>query len=340
MFITTLGRPRHQRWNAETKRTRREDGRARALFEIVEHDGPGILNAASGFQAGYVDILGAAILARRGHRVLLTDATWQPGSRALERFLGGAKRTPGIDHDAVFGRNATRRLIRLVDHPNIHYCVLSRDELATFPTTWGIDTARVHFTAFCSTVPDPRTASEAHAEVVFAGGNSLRDYRPLAEAIPLIDWPVTIATNLYGPARRGAIGPLPRDEYAASAASASICVVALKPGTERSAGQQTYLNAMLNAQTVVVTEAPGVRDYIDDGRTGFIVENDPGALAETINRVIADPDLRRRVGAAARGDVLAWFSLDHYFDRLLEVADRMMSETQEIRNWSEVPSYR
>jgi glycosyltransferase involved in cell wall biosynthesis len=60
-----------------------------------------------------------------------------------------------------------------------------------------------------------------------------------------------------------------------------------------------------------------------DGVTGLVVDNEPHALAGAINRLLVDPELRRRLGSAARSAVLNDFQMRHYFDRLLGLADSL-----------------
>ena len=84
---------------------------------------------------------------------------------------------------------------------------------------------------------------------------------------------MTIASRA-APARAPAnvtIGELDPRRYEERFRSASIVVVALAPRRDRSAGQQTYLNAMVLGKPVVVTDALGVREYVEDRRTGLIV---------------------------------------------------------------------
>lgn len=321
-YVTTYSLPWHARWSNRTRVVRPRDGRLRAFARIARHRGGAILHGGSGARAGYVDVLGAAALARRGHRVLVADTTWQPGSRTLERWVGRSRPDAGLDDDPRLGHGLTRAAVRAIDHPNIHYAVFSRDELETFPATWGVDPSRVHDVPFCATLRDADPPQEREP-FVFAGGDSLRDYRALVAARDSLRWPLTIATRLYGAAASDGIGPLPPDEYAACAARAAISVVALKRDTVRSAGQQTYLNAMLLGQAVVVTEAPGVRDYVDDGRTGLVVDNEPDALAGAINGLIDDPARREALGRAARATVHERFQLPDYYGRLLDLADHL-----------------
>lgn len=66
-----------------------------------------------------------------------------------------------------------------------------------------------------------------------------------------------------------------------------------------------YPNAVLEAQTagvpVVANDAHGMRDQITDGETGLLVDaDDPAALREAVDGLLADPAQRRRLGEAAR----------------------------------------
>jgi hypothetical protein len=323
-YTTTYVFPWHAQWCARAEPIDVREGRAAALLRLARSRRPAILHGASGIHRAYVDLLAAAALGRRGYPVLLADATWQPGSRALDRLLR-VPATVGADANPRHGRTLVRRAIRMIDGANVHYAVLSREELDTFPRVWGVDPQRVHFTPFCATARDLRDEPGGHG--VIASGNSLRDYRALIKAAAHIDADLTVATSLALPAISSSNVDacyLSAAEHDARVRSASVVVVPLLAGTERSAGQQTYLNAMGWGKPVVVTDAPGVRDYITDGETGLIVPNEPAALADAINRLLADRAFARRLGAAARADVHARFDLGSYVNRLLELADRVL----------------
>ncbi|MFN8224485.1 MAG: glycosyltransferase [Gaiellales bacterium] len=60
--------------------------------------------------------------------------------------------------------------------------------------------------------------------------------------------------------------------------------------------------AMAHGRAVVATDAGGLRDAIIDNETGLVVPvGDPEALRVAIRRLLGDPALRARLGAAARG---------------------------------------
>lgn len=70
---------------------------------------------------------------------------------------------------------------------------------------------------------------------------------------------------------------------------------------------QVVNEAMAAGLPVVVSTGAGVdRSFASDGETGFRVDPaDPGALAGALQRLVDDPALARRLGAAARGRALA-----------------------------------
>ena len=316
--------PWHTEWCARTVQVDVRRGRAAALRRLITSPRPAILHGATGFRRGYVDLVAAGILARRGHAVLVAEATWEPGSRAVDR-LRRTSAAVGYDAAPQSGRRLAKRAIRQLDRPNVHYAVLSSTELETFPRLWDVDPSRVHFTPFCATANqlDYRPGGRG----VLASGNSLRDYRALTAAAGRINATVTVATSLPLPeARVGNLqtGFLAPDAHERLASESAVVVVPLLAGTDRSAGQQTYLNAMGRGKPVVVTDAPGVADYIRDGDTGVVVPNDPDALTEAINGLLADPERAGRLGRAARAEVEARFTVRAYVDRLLEVADAVL----------------
>jgi glycosyltransferase involved in cell wall biosynthesis len=77
----------------------------------------------------------------------------------------------------------------------------------------------------------------------------------------------------------------------------------------------------------VGTAVGGLPEVIADGETGFIVPvNDPEKLAEKIALLLADPDLRRRMGAAARRHVEQNFSAQAMTQRTVQLYRRLQGE--------------
>lgn len=266
-----------------------------------------VLNGSLG---GYADVAAAALVARRRRppRIVLTDCTWKAGEGPLAR--------------------ARQAAVRALDGPHVTYCVLSTAERSLFPRTWGVDADRVAFTPWYVGLSEEELADppEGDEGFVFAGGDSLRDYGPLLAAAPRLGARLTIASRTLGRADvpEGVdAGPVSPERFTALTRSAATVVVPLEARRDRSAGQFTYLNAMALGKPVVVTDAPGVRDHVDDRRTGLVVPaGDPDALASAVAWTVAPATRAEAIamGGRARADVLERFSPERYVDRLLELA--------------------
>jgi glycosyltransferase involved in cell wall biosynthesis len=82
----------------------------------------------------------------------------------------------------------------------------------------------------------------------------------------------------------------------------------------------SVLEAMAAGLPVVASAVGGVPELVDDGETGVLVPpGDPAALATALARLVADPALRERLGAAGRKRAAAEFSLAGFHQRHLAV---------------------
>lgn len=268
-----------------------------------------ILNGSVGRRQRYRDLVFAILLKvfrRHPPPVLMQDATWEPGSDSLARDFPFLK--PLLPKVA-------RLVISLLDGPHMRYAVLSTDEVRTFPQVWGVDPHRVVFQPFPYTLGSYEGMPTRDGGYLFAGGNSMRDYDLLEEALQGTGTPTRMATS-WKPTRN-----LPHvearstshDEFMQLLANARAVVVPMRKMV-RSAGQQTYMNAMVLGKPVIVTEAPGVRDYIIDGVTGVIVPRDAAALRAAILHAMdpANAGFYAKMVQRARDDVLSRFTEKHY----------------------------
>jgi glycosyltransferase involved in cell wall biosynthesis len=83
------------------------------------------------------------------------------------------------------------------------------------------------------------------------------------------------------------------------------------PDGNRDGIPNTVLEAMARALPVVSTTLPSVQEAVDDGVQGLLVpQRDPAALADALQRLLGDAELRRQLGAAGRVRV------EEKFDRL------------------------
>ena len=80
------------------------------------------------------------------------------------------------------------------------------------------------------------------------------------------------------------------------------------------------LEAMAAGKPVVATPVGGVAEAIENGVTGLMVPpGDSAALSRAIQSLIADSDMRRRIGAAARSRAVADFSVSRFATHVQDI---------------------
>ena len=88
-----------------------------------------------------------------------------------------------------------------------------------------------------------------------------------------------------------------------------------------------FVEAMATGLPVVATNVGGVPDILDDGQQGFVIQpNDGAALAQRIERLLADATLRLSMGKHARQKVEERFNARRNAGRLLELMKALVSE--------------
>jgi glycosyltransferase involved in cell wall biosynthesis len=93
----------------------------------------------------------------------------------------------------------------------------------------------------------------------------------------------------------------------------------------------TIIEAMAAGLAVVATATAGAREIIDNESTGILVAiGDYQALAASVLRLLANKDERERMGALARAQARARFSLEH----MVEATEKVYFEEQnsEVRS--------
>lgn len=115
------------------------------------------------------------------------------------------------------------------------------------------------------------------------------------------------------------LGDVPDAALPAYYAAADVFVL---PASHRSeAYGLVQLEAMAAGTPVVSTEVGTGTSFVNrDGETGFVVPaRDPQALAQAIQRLLADEHLRRTMGERGRERVLSEFTVDRMVERVLQV---------------------
>jgi colanic acid/amylovoran biosynthesis glycosyltransferase len=85
----------------------------------------------------------------------------------------------------------------------------------------------------------------------------------------------------------------------------------------------SMMEAMAMEIPTVSTRVSGIPELVEDGESGLLVEaGDPEALADALERVLGDADLRVRLGRAGRRRVIEAFDVDRSASELAELFDR------------------
>ncbi|RFA13078.1 hypothetical protein B7R21_09215 [Subtercola boreus] len=143
--------------------------------------------------------------------------------------------------------------------------------------------------------------------VLSVGGDRDRDTATLFEALATVhrrapDTEIFVQTSSSLPAPDGVtkVARVSHRELAALYARASVVAIATRPNLHAS-GMTVSLEAMATARPVVMTDTPGIDDYVFDQQTGFLTPvGDAPAMAERVLQLLADPSLAREFGLAGR----------------------------------------
>jgi glycosyltransferase involved in cell wall biosynthesis len=88
----------------------------------------------------------------------------------------------------------------------------------------------------------------------------------------------------------------------------------------------SVLEAMAAGLPVVATAVGGIPEIVVDGETGVLVPpQDDAALAAALERLLADPELGRRMGAAGRARAEELFDVARFRRDHLELYDRLLA---------------
>ncbi len=241
--------------------------------------------------------------------ILMLDCLWEHPRGRLHRLL---KRTQ----------------FRLQARTVRRFIVWAVHEIRDFSETFGLPAEMFQFIPFHHSL-EGFQYEVSEGDYIFSGGDTDRDYRCLLEAVRGLNVKLRIATRWTGwnegadvPAGVEAGGTSPED-FRQLMAGAKMVVLPMRRGKLRSAGQQTFLNAMAMGKPVVVADDKGARDYIDSGNDGIVVPSgDVEAMRSAIKSLLDDPEYAHQMGARARA-ACEKFSTTVCMQRVLAAAEEV-----------------
>lgn len=97
--------------------------------------------------------------------------------------------------------------------------------------------------------------------------------------------------------------------------------------TRHEAFGNVAIEAMQFALPVIASNEGSLPEIVDDGKTGYLFpKGDVACLAVLIERLIADPDMRRRMGQAGRNKFLDHYTFQHFESSLMRAFDEVLRQ--------------
>ncbi|MCF6328077.1 MAG: glycosyltransferase family 4 protein [Devosiaceae bacterium] len=105
------------------------------------------------------------------------------------------------------------------------------------------------------------------------------------------------------------------------------CEICIIPTRTREGMPRAMLEAASCGRAIIVTDVPGCRHFIRHGVEGLIVPpDDPIALADAMQKLAQNPELRKSMGVAARQRVLAGYTEKSVRKEVLRVYDNLLGD--------------
>ncbi len=274
-------------------------------------------------QPGAATVLFCEAWLRRRRRVVLIELLRGPRPRrAWARSLYGA-------WSALVRRPALRRAVSVAH-------VLTREEIGRYSELYGLDASRIAFVPWPwrqfrePHALEPRASAQVGEATVLSSGRAYCDWATLLAAARSREWQLTVlcstsdaaeVTHLSAGENVVVHTELPLAAHAKLLERASVYVISMREDWV-SAGQVRLMHAVQAGVPVVATRCPQLRDYCIDGETVLLVApGDHLAMAQAVERVLADPELAESLRQGAWRHSARWVR-DDYLDSIADLVKR------------------
>lgn len=236
-----------------------------------------------------------------------------------------------------------RLFIRAADRGIDRYLLTSRTEARDFPDRWGLsnDGERIGYATFpfCEGTYKADQSQVSDEGYVFSGGDSFRDYDDLIEIVRDIPKTRLVIATMNIPSDRE---DLPSNvevhnvrvaDYFRLAKGARVVVAPLRMGLSRSCGILTVMLGQIALKPVVASDAYAVRDFVEDGVTGYLYDGSKEDLRRLLEFALSpdsDEELKR-VAAAGEAQLRGDFSMVHYGDTILNAVKESEERWRSLR---------
>jgi glycosyltransferase involved in cell wall biosynthesis len=227
---------------------------------------------------------------------------------ALERFRGRNRPVHAMYDCLWYGGGWLRRVWMRFCLRQVDRCIVwASVERERYAKAYGVPQQKFLFVPHHDTLHARYRYEMDDEGYIFTGGNSDRDYRLFFAAVRNLAVSSMLATNqprllasLEVPPNVKVLSASPA-EFRQLMARAHLVVLPLRGNLLRTAGHQTFLNAMKMGKPVILTDPEAGSDYIENGKTGVLVPyGDVPALRAAIAHLLAHPEEARQIGERAR----------------------------------------
>ena len=199
---------------------------------------------------------------------------------------------------------AKQRLIALMARGIDRFIVYSRAEIDHYHCIFGIPRDRIEMTYWGIRRPEPLAEPEpcVEGDYLCTIGGSARDYRTFLAAAALVPEIPFVAVvrpqsleGLEVPSNVRVFVNLPYDHMANVLVHSRGTVIPLTVPAR--SGHSVLVLAWHHAKAVLISDVPGVRDYVRDGQNALACPpSDPEAMASAMKRLWNDRPLCRSLG--------------------------------------------
>lgn len=203
------------------------------------------------------------------------------------------------------------------------FICFSKAECSFYADMFGEDVCRFIFVPLGVGVPKIDDSEIRDDGYLFSTGRSNRNYDFLIEALKGMDFQCVIACNTHKttelpPNIRILEDCFGREMYTKMAHCH--CVVVPLRNHSVSSGQLVVLHAMSLGKPVICTDADGIKDYVEEGVTGFLIDNKKESLLSALH-CISEQSTYDRFSYNARESYLKNFSNEAMYKRISSVVN-------------------
>lgn len=170
-----------------------------------------------------------------------------------------------------------------------------------------------------------KVKSGLNESYIFVGGGEKRDFKSIIEIASRLDLKIIIVTfsrnNMKGieriPSNCEIIYKLSNQEYIDMIGNSLFVVIPLVK-TTKSAGQTTLVQAICQGKAIVVTDNPGVKDYIDGSALLYKSQDSKDLLAK-INILLKSKETRERLENKSKQQAKKTYSYEVYDQKIGEI---------------------